>query len=392
MNINRHNYEEYFILYLDNELGSEDRRMVEEFVQQHPDLKEELDTLLQYKLVPDTHIIFEGKEELMKENGHSLVTAANYEEWLSLYIDNELSAEQKQLVDQFIANSPAAQLELELFRQTKLQPENIVFADKASLYRKEEKIRRIIPVRWRAAAAILILLLGATTVIVLNKKSSSDKPDVAVTKPGQSTTAPVENNIENDPAVQPVKENSTDVAAENKNTLSPAPFVAEATNTAEKKQPATTNKAADKARGSVAVKTTVVPDNKTTDNNNPVIKKEDAVMADNKPSNNLPQPLNNPNAVTGSKPDNAIAYTKPDENTSTNNSLAPHVTSDTRQPSDIIQASYPTNGETLEQTDGKKNKNRGIFRKIARTFEKRTNIDPTDDNRLLVAGLSIKLK
>jgi hypothetical protein len=45
MNINRHNYEEYFILYMDNELDSDDRRMVEAFVLQHPDLKEELDIL-----------------------------------------------------------------------------------------------------------------------------------------------------------------------------------------------------------------------------------------------------------------------------------------------------------------------------------------------------------
>ena len=46
----------------------------------------------------------------------------------------------------------------------------------------------------------------------------------------------------------------------------------------------------------------------------------------------------------------------------------------------------------FDQPDSKKNKNRGFFRKLARTFEKRTDIDPTDDNKLLVAGLSIKLK
>jgi len=41
---------------------------------------------------------------------------------------------------------------------------------------------------------------------------------------------------------------------------------------------------------------------------------------------------------------------------------------------------------------GKKNKFRGLFRKVTRTFEKRTNIKATDDeDRLLVAGLAIKL-
>jgi hypothetical protein len=69
MNINRHNYEEFFILYMDNELGSDDRRMVEAFVLQHPDLKEELDLFFQYKLTPDTGISFPGKEELIKVNG-----------------------------------------------------------------------------------------------------------------------------------------------------------------------------------------------------------------------------------------------------------------------------------------------------------------------------------
>ena len=33
MKLNRNNYEEYFILYMDNELDSDDRREVEAFVQ-----------------------------------------------------------------------------------------------------------------------------------------------------------------------------------------------------------------------------------------------------------------------------------------------------------------------------------------------------------------------
>jgi hypothetical protein len=34
---------------------------------------------------------------------------------------------------------------------------------------------------------------------------------------------------------------------------------------------------------------------------------------------------------------------------------------------------------------------RGFLRKVTRTFEKRTNIKATDDDRLLIAGLAIKM-
>lgn len=375
MNITRHNYEEFFLLYVDNELGSEDRRMVEEFVQLHPDLKEELDLLSQFKFTPDDDIVFENKEELLKVNGETPVSLHNYEESLLSYIDNELTAQQRIEVEQFVNANPAAKKELELLQQTRLQPETIVFTNKESLYRKEEKVRSL-PVRWwRAAAAILILALGLTTALVLNNKSTDGEEPVAK-NPGTQQPTPADNKVD-----QPVKEAMAD-----NNTVMPAGN--EPAPSGDNNNSVTPDS---EQKNNIAVKENKKAAPVVTPANNPLpAQKEEAVMANNnKPTNNLPTPDNNP-YVNGEYPVVAKVNT-PNEKTEIKN--IPAVTNQPAPPSNIIQASYNNNQEELVQNDGKKNKLRGLFRKAARTFEKRTDIDPTDDdNRLLVGGFAIKLK
>ncbi len=67
MQINRHTYEEYFLLYTDEELNAEERAAVEKFVEEHPELKEELEILGQSVFIPDENIVFGNKEVLYKE-------------------------------------------------------------------------------------------------------------------------------------------------------------------------------------------------------------------------------------------------------------------------------------------------------------------------------------
>lgn len=385
MTINRHNYEEFFILYMDNELKPEDRRMVEDFVQQHPDLKEELDLLLQYKMVPDPTVQYEDKEELMKENGHSLITLSNYEEWLSLYIDNELEPGQQAMVDAFISRNPSVQKDFALLQRSKLQPENIVFAHKASLYRAEEKVRAF-PVRWwRAAAAILLLAAGLSFLFLQNRKPSGSE-DIVITNPaGKDKPSEVKT------AEPGEKEKPGGIAAGKQEAPVVNPIAEEKYVT-----PVAADKIANNGSMARTNKKTVSPGKNSSVNEPATVKKDEPVIAENtvRPTNNLPQPLNNPN-TTITRPDEAMAYTTlPEKSQLRNATTNENVTSPNAQPSNIVQASYKENGnDLLDQPDERKNKNRGIFRKIARTFEKRTNIDPTDDeNRLLVGGLAIRLK
>ncbi len=376
MNITRNNYEEYFILYMDNELTQAERRVVEDFVQLHPDLKEELDLLQQFKLTPDTDIVFAGKAELLKGQEASIINLSNYEEYLLLYTDNELNPAQKAAVEQFAAENLAVQKELDLLRFTRLQPEAVEFPDKASLYRREEKVRAM-PVRWwRAAAAILILALGLSTVWMISRRS--DEAAVAGASPGKE-------QIKSPAPILP--ENGKEELAVTKDTVQPG-------NSLQMQQNKLATNSTDITPADRKMKRTIQPAN-----NQPQPDNKDALAShqpDNK-SNNLPQPVYNPNV---NNTQNAVAVQSVPANNNpkgilTGNDVTKKAGSspDIKPEFDFAVANPDEQTPEIEENTGKKNKLRGFFRKVTRTFEKRTNIDPTDqDNRLLVGGLAIKLK
>ena len=149
MLINRHNYEEFFLLYVDNELPVADRKAVETFVEQNPDLEEELVMMMQSVLRPDPKVVFTNKEMLLKNKpANGLVNESNYEEYFVLYGDNELTNKEKDLVEQFVYKHPQYQAEFELIQQARLIPEQaLAYPDKNELYRTEDD-DKVIPFRW----------------------------------------------------------------------------------------------------------------------------------------------------------------------------------------------------------------------------------------------------
>lgn len=78
MQINRQTYEEFFILYIDDELNSEQKRAVEDFIKENPDLAQELSLLKETIAVPDPGIIFEHKGSLYKEEDERKVIPFNW--------------------------------------------------------------------------------------------------------------------------------------------------------------------------------------------------------------------------------------------------------------------------------------------------------------------------
>ncbi len=160
MMINRHNYEEYFLLYVDNELTMHQRMEVEMFIQQHPDLAAELVALHKTVLPPDETAHLADKSFLhIRENAPVDIT--NYEELLLLYVDNELDAARREQVEQYAARHPHIQRQLNLLQQAVLPAEHIPFPGKQALYKRERPVIPMVIKRLAVAAAILgIVALG----------------------------------------------------------------------------------------------------------------------------------------------------------------------------------------------------------------------------------------
>lgn len=161
MDINRHNYETYFLLYVDNELPAAERTAVELFVRENPDLAPELE-LLGGTILPQEITSFEHKSDLLRKDEVSA-----WQEKMLLQLDAELGKEDSDsLFKAMDADKNLAQ-EWNILQQTKLDKnETIVFENKASLYRKESG--RIVAMRFRRmaiAAAVTGLLLMAAVFV-----------------------------------------------------------------------------------------------------------------------------------------------------------------------------------------------------------------------------------
>lgn len=351
MKIDRHNYEDYFLLYVDNELTADQKRQVESFVKENSDLEEEFVMFQQSKLVPDTSIVFNEKDLLMKKETDLSINMNNYEEWVVLYIDDELNAEEKIAVQKFAANHPHIQQELTLFQQTKLQAETIVFANKRDLYRSEKVA--VISIQWWkvAVAAILILAAGITFYSVSIKKDKVEP----------TTDRTVKTTIKKNPSANPIE--SSDIEK----------------------------------------KVQKIPDPVT--GKNPVVigvpvHKKSIIEKENKDEENKPQvavntshPVNDQTVltqkhVTSDAIDPKIEHSKVNDLVVTGNETHKENFNDPIVTKNIDQTPQPIYASNTENK-----RLRGFFRKATRFIQRTTNINPADDdNKVLIGGMAINLK
>jgi hypothetical protein len=260
MNINRNNYENFFLLYVDGELAPQEMLEVDAFCGKHPDLAEELQLLMETKLDTDADFTFPEKAELLKmepwdaENLTPLQSAMlsmldgeavsdelktqlahNTEwnkEWTLLHgtqlpaesvslthkhtlikaqpwdADN-LTTQQLQLLEALengseipagVVGDPELQKDWMLLQQSLLQPALVTMPGKQKLYRKEQDEKApVVRMGWMRIAAAAAVMVGIGWVVFNSMSNTTDPKPTS----GQEGIAqqPVKQPVVNTPVV-----------------------------------------------------------------------------------------------------------------------------------------------------------------------------------------------
>jgi hypothetical protein len=218
MNINKDNYEEYFLLYADNELSKAERKMVKIFVQENPEFKEEFCMLKLTINIPDEEVKLEDKSFLLKNESSFLINKNNYEEIFVLYHDNELSEKEKFGTENFVAQHPNLKAEFELICKAKLSPDSlIVYPDKKELYRKE-KSGKVVPLFvWRSLTAAVLIGFGLWIWVPYFTNQRANVPITAQVNPVKKSHPEIQNRVAAEPKKTTTELASSAVNEEKKN-------------------------------------------------------------------------------------------------------------------------------------------------------------------------------
>jgi hypothetical protein len=343
IHINRQNYEEFFLLYVDNELSATGRSVVEAFAATHPDLQEELDLLLQTTVLQTTPAVLEDKSFLMADS----MKLNAIDDTLLLYIDDELTGDQKRKVEEMLKSKPEYKLQYNLLLNTKLSKEEITYPYKKELYRHTE---RKISYNWMRVAAAIIVVAALGLLFLVRNNGNIEEPVVASGIPVKTVN----------PLPQPSREQ---VALTTKN-----PTVAESSkqdNKDVKKERTIQNLPVDQTPELVAENKQSVQD---IQNKTEVTTPVDATPV--KPVEVI--------ASAGNDLGNVNNTTVTETNTTSYNTIDAAITT----PQDYAVADNQRSGSV-----------KGLLRKATRFIEKRTGLNPVnDDDELLIGALAIKLK
>lgn len=168
MNINRENYEAWFLDYIEGKLDEAEVAGLKAFLANNPDLENELFSYEEIVLQPQIHKL-ENKNELKKSFSEVInINTENFDEFCIARLEGDLNPSEIRVFDKFIDENPSKLNDYKLYLKTLLEVDkSISFPYKSKLkhYNVNSNKRSLL---WLASAAASI------TIIVLSYKIHND--------------------------------------------------------------------------------------------------------------------------------------------------------------------------------------------------------------------------
>lgn len=163
MNITRDNYEIFFLDYLEGHLEESLIDPFLDFLEQNPDLKEELQ-LFENVHLPQESIAFPGKKQLYRLSPEEREA---FDLKAVALMEGDLKKAERRLLEAYLEKHPELKKEAALFEKTRLiADKSILFPDKEKLYRRT---KTVLWVTWLARVAAVVLLFWGIHALYLNE-------------------------------------------------------------------------------------------------------------------------------------------------------------------------------------------------------------------------------
>jgi hypothetical protein len=175
MNISRDNYEPFFLDYLEGNLDDCLIDQFLDFLEQNPDLKEELH-LFETINLPVEEVVFNGKKELIKTCAEEKYLP---ETRMIAYLEGDLDEPGKLSFETYLEEFPELWKEYQLYTKTRLVPDrSIHFPAKEKLIKKSGWV--VLLNRAGRVAAVMVLVLGIGYLIETNWLVQKNKPETVL--------------------------------------------------------------------------------------------------------------------------------------------------------------------------------------------------------------------
>lgn len=179
-NINIHNYESFLIDFIEDQLTEDVRAELLSFLDNHPELKAELDSFEMINVPIDQNITYKTKQELKQKE----LSPDYHDELLIGYLEETLTSKEMQEVEELIANDTTIAKNLKLYRISKCKADpNIQFQSKNLIKRHPIYLQSRFYYSVAIAATIALLIGIGSSFLNNGEIISNEKPYANVIKP-----------------------------------------------------------------------------------------------------------------------------------------------------------------------------------------------------------------